>query len=388
MSSASAVGNDDDVILEIFNFAESDVRSTSFEEAYQHESSKWPHDLSRTPDPHKLEHFIASAHALVRRFLPPDVIQRLESFIYDPLQPPALVIRGLPIDPDLPPTSPSGLQTKLDSGNYRSEVWLLGIARVVGQPFTLDCLARGKLGLGRLIKDLYPAPAQRAAAAAAAGDERTTNTNTGPGVHHLNKVDFQVDFYQLDRRCFPDAHVFIGLRGGDPANRGRTLVCDFRELYRTLDPADRALLRWHRLTWEVGAAPKEPLIFSKYVIEGGEEDAPPVFNILDESAVRAAAVEVAVRGSGAAVAAYRRVKEAAARVGTARAGVCLGAGDVLLINQRRAAYARAAGGGTDRWWQERVYVNGGAIWKPWGLVPWPGRCLPAETTGCGGGCSS
>jgi hypothetical protein len=78
-----------------------------FEADYERVAASWPEDLAVTTDDLKLEDYVSSAHSLVRRWLPVDLVARLERLIHDPSEPPALVIRGLPIDRELPPTQPN-----------------------------------------------------------------------------------------------------------------------------------------------------------------------------------------------------------------------------------------------------------------------------------------
>jgi hypothetical protein len=123
-----------------------------FEADYGSEAATWPEDLGTTRDYHKMEEFVTSAHALVRRWLMPDIVARLERFIHDPSQPPVLVIRGLPVDTDLPATGWDG-SSKL--GKYVSETWLVGISRIIGQPFLHDAVRSDRPGMSLLVRDLY-----------------------------------------------------------------------------------------------------------------------------------------------------------------------------------------------------------------------------------------
>ena len=124
-----------------------------FEADFEHESATWPRDLATTTDYHTVQEFVTSAHALVRRWLPREVVSRLETLLYDANQPPALVIRGLPIDKDLPPTGPEGPLRK--SGKFMSETWLIGICRIIGQPFTFDFLRGTRSGMGLLTREIF-----------------------------------------------------------------------------------------------------------------------------------------------------------------------------------------------------------------------------------------
>lgn len=125
-----------------------------FEDDYRLETSAWPEDLATTTDYRKIENFVSSAHSLVRRWLPSCIISQLEQFIHDPSMAPVLVLRGLPVDKDLPPTGPNGAASK--AGKFLSETWLVGVSRIVGQVFTYDALSMGRSGLGLLVRDIYP----------------------------------------------------------------------------------------------------------------------------------------------------------------------------------------------------------------------------------------
>ncbi|KAJ7526577.1 hypothetical protein O6H91_16G013000 [Diphasiastrum complanatum] len=286
--------------------------------------------------------------------------------MHDPNQPSAVVIRGLPIDDNLPPSTPEGHRHKNSSQQFMSETWLVGIARIVGQPFNYEFLAKAAgvaaEGMGLLIRQLYPMPEQEKLVSALGSREF---------------LDFHMDGFQVLPQCYPNCLVFIGLRG-DPSKVAKTLLCDFRELYSELNPDAIDILLREKITWKAPSLPGAAG-FCKHILEGTEAN--PVINIYDENIGVSTTFDEVVGGSAAAVAAYRHAKEVARKVGVRREGVWLDAGDVLLVNQRRCAHGRrafaAAYDGKDRWMQ-RVYVNEGAIWEPTGLVPWPIRALPFE----------
>ena len=124
-----------------------------FEADYERVAATWPADLGTTTDDFKIEQFVSSAHALARRWLPREVVSRLESYIYDPNEPAALVIRGLPIDKELPPTGTDAHIQK--TGKFVSETWLVGIGRIVGQVFTFEFLRGSRPGMGLLVREIY-----------------------------------------------------------------------------------------------------------------------------------------------------------------------------------------------------------------------------------------
>lgn len=96
---------------------------------------------------------MSSAHGLVRRWLTEKLVSRLERHIHYPNQPPALLIRGLPIDRDLPPTQPEAESQKV--GRFMSETWLIGIARIMGQVFMMEYSPGKQRGPSALVRQIY-----------------------------------------------------------------------------------------------------------------------------------------------------------------------------------------------------------------------------------------
>lgn len=188
-------------------------------------------------------------------------------------------------------------------------------------------------------------------------------------------IDYHVNFLQVRPESFPHVKAYYSLRA-DPAREAHTLVCSFKKLYSSLDPTDIRILREQKITWKASSVLPP---FSEFVIEGPESD--PKFNIFLEDQVGYPGFDKMVHGRPDAVAAYKRVKEVARKVGAndPKGQVLLAAGDLMLINQNRAAHGRnaypAKCDGNDRWMQH-VYINEGAIWEPTGLAPWPIRSLP------------
>lgn len=320
-----------------------------FEADYESVSATWPADLATSTNDAVIEQFVSSAHSLARRWLPQEVISQLESFMYDPNAPPALVIRGLPIDKELPPTEPDCHLKK--AGKCVSETWLVGIGRIVGQVFTFNFLRGSRTGMGLLVREIYTT-AEKVEQISAEGSREL--------------LDMHVDFFQVSPEVFPNVIGFIGLRG-DCDKEGKTLLTDNRKLYRMVDSADIQVLRSQRITWGGGSRG-----FSAYVIEGSESN--PKFNIFEENLLSMGGFDKVVQGSPEAVAAYKRVKAIAASL---MEGVWLGSGDVLLVNQKKASHGRspyaAKYDGHDRWLQ-RAYINSGGFWES-GMVQWPARTV-------------
>ncbi|CAN5976201.1 unnamed protein product [Sphagnum jensenii] len=122
---------------------------------YQSQSATWP-DLANSTDFHEFEKIVTPAHALVRTWLALELVSRLERFVYDPLESPAIVIRGLPVDAYAPPTEKDCLLRK--AGNCASETLLVGISRIVGQPFQMGYPDPSSSEMEILIRDIYSIP--------------------------------------------------------------------------------------------------------------------------------------------------------------------------------------------------------------------------------------
>jgi L-asparagine oxygenase len=350
-----------------------------FEADYESVSATWPADLATSTDDAVIEQFVSSAHSLARRWLPQEVISQLESFIYDPNAPPALVIRGLPIDKELPPTGPDCYLKK--AGKCVSETWLVGIGRIVGQVFTFNFLRGSRTGMGLLVREIYTTAEKVEQVSVlfffpfspckvCLGGFLTFLLLqfwqiSAEGSREL--LDMHVDFFQVSPEVFPNVIGFIGVRG-DRDKEGKTLLTDNRKLYRMVDSADIQVLRSQRITWGGGGSRG----FSAYVIEGSDSN--PKFNIFEENLLSMGGFDKVVQGSPEAVAAYKRVKAIAASL---MEGVWLGSGDVLLLNQKKASHGRspyaAKYDGHDRWLQ-RAYINSGGFWES-GMVQWPGRTV-------------
>jgi hypothetical protein len=97
--------------------------------------------------------------AFVMQWLPTSIVSRLASFPFQKSGPSAILIRGLPIDIDIPPT-PIKASVFDDAGDRDTdpstlvpiaESWLLGISRLMGYP-TGAPLATGDRG--GLIRDI------------------------------------------------------------------------------------------------------------------------------------------------------------------------------------------------------------------------------------------
>jgi L-asparagine oxygenase len=264
--------------------------------------------------------------------LPKTLMRGLLDFAHKPTSPGALIVRGLPTDPDLPPTQSDGEVNRLKR-TFVSENSVLGISQVLGEPVAYQSAKQG-----RLVHDIVPVPGRE-----------TTLSNQGS----LQRLDFHNDISYdpggIYHRTNPDFLILLGLRV-DPDRSGYTFLAEACVLTARLSQADVALLRQplfrmnaperHCLETARGAA-----VLSDVVpVFSGPHDTPEIS--IASNGVHAL--------TSSARAALERLRAACSRrdVGT---GVLLEPGDALLINNRKTVHARAAFraryDGTDRWLQ-------------------------------------
>ncbi len=127
---------------------------------YESVSAKWSH-LATTTDFGEFEEFVIAAHALVRRWLAPELVAELERYAYDASAPPVLVIRGFPIDARIPATGKGCWLEKPPS--FLSETLLVGISRIIGQPFSVDVTEQNPpyqipFGMALLVRNIFTTP--------------------------------------------------------------------------------------------------------------------------------------------------------------------------------------------------------------------------------------
>jgi hypothetical protein len=84
------------------------------------------------------EDFIRRAHELAVSWLPSELRTRLEGFLDEETGPSVLVVRGLPLDQDPPPTPYEVGKISKKPGKQMSEAWVLAISRILGQPVTYE----------------------------------------------------------------------------------------------------------------------------------------------------------------------------------------------------------------------------------------------------------
>jgi L-asparagine oxygenase len=285
------------------------------------------------------EAFLVDAYQVVAA-LPKHVLRRLISYGTDPRSYGALVLSNLPIDDPLPPTPLDGRAstTKL---TFISETCILAISLVLGQPLGY----RDEKG-GDIIQALAPVSTEAHATSSESSD-----------VELAFHTDFNFDSRNPERPynvLNPDYIVLLGLRG-DRHGEAFTLYADARDICRRLDPGQVKVMREERYQFAAsysftGCSAEERIWSVPSRLLSGPDEFPEI----------SVDLLCGVRGLDAEAAATLDVlRDVCAQPGVSTR-VCLGPGDLLIIDNRKGAHARTAfrayHDGQDRW-LHRVYVR-------------------------------
>jgi L-asparagine oxygenase len=244
----------------------------------------------------------------------------------------AILFRGLPTDPVLPPTQTDG-QANAGKTTYVSEGCLLGLAQLLGEPvgFTSE-------KSGRLIHDVVPVPGTE--------DSLSNQGSTGSLPFHNDMVYDGSGYYH---RLNPDFLILTAIRT-DPERKGRTICADARVIIERLDAADVNTLRQplYRMNapeaYCMEHAEGEAVLSEPVPILSGPSVSPEI--ALASNGVRPSTEE--------AQQAYERLEFICAAPDVA-SRVLLEPGDALLIDNRKVVHTRSVFwpryDGSDRWLQ-------------------------------------
>jgi L-asparagine oxygenase len=284
--------------------------------------------------------------------LPPVARRQLLFFRASPYAPGALLITGLPIDHDLPPTPAEGASGPLKSGRI-SELSILTVAVLLGEPIAYRAEKNGTM-----VQNVFPTRSQR--------DTPSNESSAAPLGFHT-ELAFSRQF--ADRplhEASPDYVLLIGLRC--PADRlASTVVVDASDACARLGARQLTALRAPQFQLMA------PYSFTRDS-DGSRPWSPPVALLHGPQDAPSLAFDTAcgVRPLTAEAAEAIQALTDACRDPELSQSVQLRAGDLLAINNRRCAHSRgsfpARFDGQDRWLQ-RVYVRQ-SIWP-----------LPVESPG-------
>lgn len=293
---------------------------TNWKESFPNDSSLF--NYSAKDDPEKALLAIHDSFAFVLQWLPKSVVARLAAFPFQTSGPSAILIRGLPIDTDIPPspTKTSVFDNVTDRENDQStfvpvaESWLLGISRILGMPTAAPLTTGDRGGLIRditqLENDVDYLPMHRDYPAIA-GDPK----------------------YSIVE---PEIFILFGVRGDvdDSGAGAKTVVMDSARLLQLMDQSDGDLLRSTTIQTEF------KLPNGDYIPIG--QPFHPITDNADGTSIVTLnnlqnARYVSPDGGTAAVEAYVRISQLAFDMGER---VNLKAGDMLIIQNSRLVHGR------------------------------------------------
>lgn len=310
-----------------------------------HDKNKLLKFLSNIGCPYDdLEGFLLSIYPIFAG-LPRAILCKLFDFRNNPHAYGALVLENFPIDEELPPTPADG-QRSQQKKTFISEACVLGVAQMLGQPVGYYDEKKGEV-----IQILCPVRKE-------ACSTSSESSEIELGFH----TDFNFDKDNPDtpfNRGNADYIVLMCLRGAQNSD-ACTLYADARDICRQLTPAQLIAMRRPLFQFAASYSFTGTCGTNKIwsvpcpLIKG--PDAFPEISIDLLCGVRALTDEAEeILGT---------LREVCGRPGVAQS-VCLGPGQLLLIDNRKGAHARtpfvAHYDGYDRWLQ-RVYVRR-SLWE-------------------------
>ena len=303
-----------------------DINSSSNGEVYKSWVNRFPKEsplfnYSAKEDPEQALLAVHESLAFAMQWLPTAIVSRLASFPYQKSGPSAILIRGLPIDVDIPPT-PIKASVFDDAGDRDTdpstlvpiaESWLLGISRLMGFP-TGAPLATGDRG--GLIRDIT---------------QNADDVDDLPMHRDYPDVARDPKFAIVE----PEIFILFGVRGDVDDSGAKTVVMDSKKLLDMMDPTDRALLRTTTVQTEIKLPNGEYLSIGRpfHPVIDNEEDGTSTITLNNLPKAR----YVSPDGGGKTVEAYNRISQLAFDKGER---VNLKAGDMLIIQNSRLTHGR------------------------------------------------
>jgi hypothetical protein len=240
----------------------------------------------------------------------------------------ALLLRGFPRDPVVPPT-PARSGERGRKATYASELWLCAVASALGEP--VGYLQEKQ---GSIVQDVFPTPGN--------ADKLSSESSS-----ILLDFHTEIAFHPF----MPDYVLLYGLRQ-DPDREARTIFSSVRRFIHLLDPADRdtlfADLFRSGVDYSFGNTAERrglgPLVSVLY----GDRQDPFLRYDLDLM-------------MGQTPAARRALEVVRELVNDVRRDVAIEPGSLLVIDNRRSVHARsnfrAYYDGRDRWLQRMAVVR-------------------------------
>ncbi len=272
--------------------------------------------------------------------LPAELVERLVRFRADPSAPGALVLSGMPIDENLPPTPTTPVPADFVPAPVGLGSILL-VAALLGEP-----VAYAAEKDGAIVQNVFPTRAQA---------DKPSNESSAIALEFHTELTFSREApEQSFERASPDFVLLLALRSA-PERAATTSIIEARELCARLDPAHVESLR--RPAFQLRA----PHSFTR----SGDGSRPwsnalPLVRGTDADPAVAFDISCGVRALGPdAGAALDDLRDACADPALQH-HVALGPGDLLIIDNHKCAHARSAYDarfdGCDRWLL-RTYVR-------------------------------
>ena len=313
---AITTGNVEIIDIDPVVFAPKSSFYKSWEEAFSAASSPL-FAYNAKDDPEKALTAVHDAYAFVARWLPRNVLAKLASFPFQKDGPSALVIRGLPIDAEVPPTPTK--TTVFDSVHQESdrstlvpvaESWLLGVTRILGIPVAAPF---SKGDRGGLVRDITQNPDD-------AGD-----------------LPMHRDYPTLALQSpvgEPEILILFGVRSDAGDDGAQTVVMDSARLLQAIKPSDLAILKESTIVTEIELPTGDWIPISKpFNAIQDDEDGNTVVTLHNLPKAKYLSPD----GGAATVEAYERVSRLAFDMGER---INLRPGDVLVIQNSRLVHGR------------------------------------------------
>jgi len=287
-----------------------------------------------------LEELLAGLLATAVCELPHELIKPVLRLRADPQAPGALLVTGMPVDDDLPPTPTAPVPPSFTPGPVSTGAILL-LAILLGEP-----VAYAAEKDGALVQNVFPTRDQR---------DQPSNESSAVALEFHTELTFSrvVPAQSFDVAA-PDFVLLLALRS-QPERAATTSIIEARDVCRLLDPANVEMLRQpvfelrapHSFTQDArGSRPWSPPLA---LVGGPDEDPSMVFDISCGVKARTPEAEVALEA----------LRRACADPAIHR-HVSLRPGDLLVIDNHKCAHARspypARFDGRDRWLL-RTYVR-------------------------------
>lgn len=285
--------------------------------------------LKNLPSPYKdFESYCSASYSAISSQMSPGLIAAVHDFHSNPTASGALLITGLPLDPDLPVTPVDGERSR-EKASFVSEGCLTGIAKLIGSPFSYASEKNGEI-----IHNVCPVK-----------HRENLQTNESSKV----ELSLHVENAYFDAR--PD-HLALYCLRQDHEKRALTSLVDVRVVLSKMDPVDVT-----ELQKPVFIVPSPQ---SHHIAMGQEEWSSPRPLYENPGNPKLTCHFPGMKAlDPKAQNALDRFEKTARRVDV-QCHIALQPGNLLLINNRRVAHGRSSFvpryEGDDRWLQ-RVYIR-------------------------------